>query len=333
VSNIITQEFQGKNIRFETRDDGSIWGCLTDMAKSTNTLIGNYLRNENTLALTRALEKTKGKVLDVQKGKYGGTWGTEEMVIDFGYWSNIELRLWVIDVIKKLGKDKVVMLEGVSSQAVVTEYQNVGGELEELRQTVVELQKALAAKDNQIKTIEPWAYPMPLHKMRFLEIINYRGDEYSPFLSQNGFKSVENMTQEEYEEHQLEQKRQGLFLKLIDTLFTGEQIDLFSYGFTQVTQEQLEDEDYEEDIQTAIANWEKSYQQFQKTLPEKLYRVLTNPYQDYSKKQHPAPSENFIDFQFSIEMKQECGKVWLEYVPEKKEQLESYLFAKETLAA
>lgn len=301
MSNLIIQEFQGKNVRFEVAPDGKVWGCLTDMVKSTGKRIDNYLTMEGTTELVKILQEQKqSEVLQTRKGRTGGTWAVEEIVLDFGYWSNLEFRLWVIGVIQKLRSTGVVMTANVTEDAVIKEWETQGKELEDLKRQLDFVQR----ERNALKS---WSPNMPMHKIRFLEIINYKGDEYSPFLQRNGFKPIEFQREEEYEQHQKDMRDQRMVLDLIDTLFNGEKLQFTAYGYNEAT-------------------WDKCFEKLKKRLPVKLYRVLVNQYQDFKKQEHPRPAKQYEQFQFSVELKHERSKVWLEYVPEKEDMLKSYLF-------
>lgn len=295
MSNIFVEIFNGHEIRFEKYEDGSLKGCLSDMAKAADRRVNNYLRLPSTKELIMALQGDDSNIIQIREGRYGGTWSLEAILIDFAYWSNLEFRLWVIHVILKLKNQGLVTMQqkGESSE-----------DYEERNRILVETNQQLLM---QVKEMKSWCPFLPVHKIRLLNIINYHGSEYSPFLNRAADRDHSVCEDYEIKQYQNDVKRQKLFQDLLDTLFTGQWLDLYTNGF----------------------RGKDNYTKFCNSIPEKLYRVLTNPYQGCSKQQQPKPPEDYKQFQFSIELKRIGGSVRLEYIPEKEEMLKEFLFASE----
>jgi intracellular sulfur oxidation DsrE/DsrF family protein len=102
----VIQQWQGSDIRFETRKDGRVWGCLTDMAQATGKLVADYLRLVSTQDYLQALSDDMGipiaNILYAIPGQKTGTWAIDEVVIDFAQWCNVKFRIWVNRVIRSL---------------------------------------------------------------------------------------------------------------------------------------------------------------------------------------------------------------------------------------
>lgn len=99
MTNLVVKQFQGVNVRFETRADGRIWGCLTDMANVTGKLTADYLRLKSTKEYLEALSEDMGIPITalIQYFQGGnetdshsqGTWAIEEVVVDFARWCSV----------------------------------------------------------------------------------------------------------------------------------------------------------------------------------------------------------------------------------------------------
>lgn len=296
MTDIVIKEFQNSKIRFELRK-GKVWGCLTDMAQASGKKVNDWYRLKTTTeyleALALSMNTTVDQIVQVSKSvnfnENTGTWSIDQVVIDFARWCSIPFRIWTNEVVSE-----VLTKGGYISETASSE------QLAGLRQRIDFIERERDA-------LKSWSPNMPMHKIRFLEIINYKGEEYSPFLQRNGFKPIEFQREEEYEQYQKDIRDQKLVLDLIDTLFNGEKLQFTAYGYDEAT-------------------WDKCFEKLKNNLPVKLYRVLINQYQDFRKHEHPKPAKQYEQFQFSVELKHERSKVWLEYVPEKQEMLKSYLF-------
>lgn len=216
MSNLVIKQFQGFDVRFEKRDDGKVWGCLTDMAKATGKLVPEYMRLGSTQELLTALGDDS---IDVKRGRNGGTWGIEEVTIDFGYWSNIVFRLWVIDSIKDL------MTKGFATMQLATESSE---DYKKRHQILEEENRLLLTK---VGYLEAWSPRMSLEKMRYLEMIGYTPDDHSPIL-----KSKESLREYLYSPESDWDVREGRIVQdLVDTLFNpGTKINIDTYRFDSV---------------------------------------------------------------------------------------------------
>lgn len=298
MSDLIIREFQGKKIR--QREDGYL--SLTDMAKVSKKLISNWERLKATqdyleaLALRNYSDVTNGQLIDIVQGgipQNQGTWGYRKVAIRFAQWLNPEFAITVDE-----WAEEIITKGGYIAPTATSE------QLEALQQKITILQQ-------ERNILRSWSPSLSMPKIRFLEIINYKGDEYSPFLQRNGCKEYQQKWEVKDYLKQMEEKK--MFMALIDTLFGGKKLDLWVEGFKD-------------------SNPKKAFAKFQDSLPVKLYRVLVNPYQDYPAHQQPRPSEEYKEFQFSVELKEQYGSVWLEFVPEKEEKLKSFLYASELVA-
>ncbi len=100
-------EYQKNNIRFENRN-GRVWVCLTDMAKASGKLIGNWNKSESTKEFLNELESIIG--FGIIQSKVGGnipesergTWAIEEVAIEFAGWCSVQFKIWMLTQIKTL---------------------------------------------------------------------------------------------------------------------------------------------------------------------------------------------------------------------------------------
>jgi hypothetical protein len=104
-TNLSIFAFNNKSIRFEKRD-GQIWVSLTDMAKANGKLAADYMRLSSTTEFLTELESVMGIPITetIQGGipEKQGTWGVEEVAIDFAQWCSVGFRIWVNRTIKEL---------------------------------------------------------------------------------------------------------------------------------------------------------------------------------------------------------------------------------------
>jgi hypothetical protein len=118
------EQWKGCNVRFETRKDGRVWGCLSDMADATDKRFSNWLRLDSTQEYLQALstdlsgkpKKVKGfstkkeqqdfsNILQVNQGglpDQQGTWAIDEVVMDFAQWCNVDFRIWANRVLRNV---------------------------------------------------------------------------------------------------------------------------------------------------------------------------------------------------------------------------------------
>ena len=109
-------DFGGKNIRFERRGD-RVWANLTDMAKATAKLVGNWMRLDGTAEYLVKLESIiQIRIIDSKIGGAGipknerGTWAIEEVAIKFAMWCNVDFEIWVTQQIRTLMKEGTVAI-------------------------------------------------------------------------------------------------------------------------------------------------------------------------------------------------------------------------------
>lgn len=281
MTNLVVKQFQGSEVRFENRE-GKIWGCLTDMAKVTNKQVPEYLR----LASTKDLLDISGEdSIEIKRGRYGGTWGTEDIVIDFAIWSNLEFRLWTIQSIKELLTTGIATVQ--RSNESLEDYQK--------REEILKTENQRLLTENGY--LQAWSPRMSLPKMRYLEVIGYTPEEYSPFLKPTEYYSSPESDWD---------LRQGRLVQdLIDTLFEpGKTVCYCDHGF-------------------------KSIEGLLKYLPGKFYGLCT----DSPFTSNPEPQPGFERFRRSIKVcDDELFDIWLEYVPARRANLESYLSSSELVA-
>ncbi len=164
-------------------------------------------------------------------------------------------------------------------------------------------QKEIAQLQLEKKYLKAWSPNISLPKMRLLDLINYKAHEYSPFLTSNGYgtnQPLDSYNKNRFTAAQLEGQ---ILFDLIDTLFTDEKLECSKYGF-------------------------KKAEGLQKRIPYKLFRVLQLSHNG----QHQKLSSKFEYLEQSIILKKEYNYfMWLEYAPDKEQQLKSYLFESEEL--
>jgi hypothetical protein len=82
---------------------------LTDICKAGNKLFGHYNERKATQEYIQFLERKQAenldigipivKILTVEEGRYGGTWGCEKLALDCAMWCSLEFRDSVYDFI------------------------------------------------------------------------------------------------------------------------------------------------------------------------------------------------------------------------------------------
>ena len=96
MSTLTIFDFQSSNIRFETRD-GRVWVSLTDMAKASGKLLGDWNRLNSTKEFLSALESHMGfPIWETMKGgvpSKKGTWAIEEVAIEFAGWCSVQFKI------------------------------------------------------------------------------------------------------------------------------------------------------------------------------------------------------------------------------------------------
>ena len=105
MSTITLLDFQSSNIRFETRD-GRVWVSLTDMAKASGKLLGDWNRLNSTKEFLYALESHMGfPIWETMKGgvpSKKGTWAIEKVAIEFAGWCSVHFKIWMLEQIETL---------------------------------------------------------------------------------------------------------------------------------------------------------------------------------------------------------------------------------------
>jgi len=104
-SNITILNYQANRIRFEQR--GSLVSAnLNDMAAIAGKRLDNWQRLESTKTFLEALEHSLGCEVMVSnvggKPETTGTWGLEEVALDFAAWCSVDLKIWMYQQIKVL---------------------------------------------------------------------------------------------------------------------------------------------------------------------------------------------------------------------------------------
>lgn len=137
-----------KNIEIKTAKINTVdYICLTDIARSknddTNAVIGNWLRNRNTieylgiweklynpkfnplefeglklqaglnaftLSPTKWVEKTNACGIVVKLGKYGGTYAHKDIAFKFASWVSAEFELYLIKEFQRLKEEELKLL-------------------------------------------------------------------------------------------------------------------------------------------------------------------------------------------------------------------------------
>jgi len=107
-------EFNSQVIRMEKRANNLIWVCLTDMAKASNKKVNDWTRLKSTEEFLTAFEVNTGfPVMESNVGgspETTGTWGLEEVALDFAGWCSVSFKIWMLDKIKTLMKEGSVSL-------------------------------------------------------------------------------------------------------------------------------------------------------------------------------------------------------------------------------
>ena len=113
MPNLTILDFQSSNIRFENRD-GRVWVSLTDMAKASGKLLGDWNRLNSTKEFLYALESHMGiSICETMKGgvpSKKGTWAIEEVAIEFAGWCSVQFKIWTLRQIKTLMSQGYVAL-------------------------------------------------------------------------------------------------------------------------------------------------------------------------------------------------------------------------------
>ena len=113
MTNLTILDFQSSNIRFENRD-GRVWVSLTDMAKASGKLLGNWNQLNSTKEFLYALESDIGyPISETIKGgvpSKQGTWAIEEVAIEFAGWCSVQFKIWTLRQIKTLMSQGYVAL-------------------------------------------------------------------------------------------------------------------------------------------------------------------------------------------------------------------------------
>lgn len=161
----------------------------------------------------------------------------------------------------------------------------------------------LEAAQKEIKELQvergyllEWSPRMSIQKMRFLELINFKAEEYSPFFldAHDKHRFVDSYYWQKLQKYQ---KGATIMFALIDTLLEpGKKVSVSTFG-----------------CKTVSALMAK--------VPYKFYRVLTIPCQGIYQKLNP----NYQHLEKSVELKEKYGEVWLEYLPEKRKELKKFL--------
>jgi len=119
MTNLTVFDFSGKNIRFERRGD-RVWVSLTDMAKASGKLVADYSRSKSTSEFLGELESIMGNPIMLSNvggtPEMTGTWGVEEVAIDFAAWCSVTFRIWVSQQIRTLMTDGTVTIAPQSEQ-------------------------------------------------------------------------------------------------------------------------------------------------------------------------------------------------------------------------
>ncbi len=113
MTNLSIFDFESNNIRFEKRDN-CIWVNLTDMAKASGKRIDNWKANSSTIKFLTTLEHSlESQVILNNIGgttETTGTWGIEEVAIEFAGWCSIAFKIWMLTQIKTLLREGTVSL-------------------------------------------------------------------------------------------------------------------------------------------------------------------------------------------------------------------------------
>jgi phage antirepressor YoqD-like protein len=173
-------EFKGQAIRMEKRANNIIWVCLTDMAKASGKQASDWSRLKNTQEFLVELESVRGNPVTetVQGGQpeKQGTWGLEEVALDFAGWCSVSFKIWMLDKIKTLMKEGSVSLYPKPTDLSRKDILLLALEAEEEKlkfQAEVERQKLIIAlKDETIEAqqeqITEW-HPLVENYKQFLD--------------------------------------------------------------------------------------------------------------------------------------------------------------------
>ena len=109
MSNLSIFDFQSHNIRFDTRN-GIVWVNLTDMAKASGKLIGDWNRLKSTTEFLNAFTQSMGfsidQVLDSNESTGSnlerGTWAIKQIAIKFAAWCSVDFEIWMVNQIDTL---------------------------------------------------------------------------------------------------------------------------------------------------------------------------------------------------------------------------------------
>lgn len=108
MTDLILREWDGKRIRI--REDRYV--CLTDMAKASGKLLGDWLRLESTKSYLQALSRSMGIPIDqltqkvtTGKNRDRGTWGHPKVALRFAQWCSdefaIQVDCWIDELLTK----------------------------------------------------------------------------------------------------------------------------------------------------------------------------------------------------------------------------------------
>jgi hypothetical protein len=101
-------QFNDQGIRFENRE-GRVWVSLTDMARVTGKQVGHWKQLDSTKEFIDKLEVIIGIPIITSKigGQYipeieRGTWGIQQLAINFASWCSVDFHIWVTEQITTL---------------------------------------------------------------------------------------------------------------------------------------------------------------------------------------------------------------------------------------
>lgn len=119
---MLVKSWNEKQIRW--REDG--FGCLTDMAKATGKKVNDWLRLKNTDEFLKRYSDVAGipvtDLLQVFQGgdtEIQGTWGNQEICIEFARWCDVDFRITVMGWVKEIMTNGFVDIRNLSASEII----------------------------------------------------------------------------------------------------------------------------------------------------------------------------------------------------------------------
>jgi len=161
MSSLTVFDFESNNIRFEKRGE-RVWVCLTDMAKASGKLLGDWNRLKATAEFLTEFAESMGFPIDQiiysnessGSNETRGTWAVEEVALEFAGWCSVQFKIWMLQQIKTLMTEGIVSLKPMSPAEIIIAQGQLLLALEQKQaalETKIEMQQ-MQIEANQMET-------------------------------------------------------------------------------------------------------------------------------------------------------------------------------------